>query len=58
MTIQKAREILGPKYEKRTDEEIQSILDTLKTLANITIDTVVQMSPEERKTLANEIKKA
>ena len=58
MTIEKARKILGPKYDKHSDEEIQSILDTLKTLANITIDTVMKMTPDERKALANKSKKA
>lgn len=51
MTIQRAREILGNKYIKRTDEEIQGIINTLETLANISIDTILKMTPEERKTI-------
>jgi len=53
MTIQRAREILGEKYAKRTDEEIQQIVNTLEVLANISIDTVLKMTPEERKAIKN-----
>lgn len=42
MNIQRAREILGEKYAKRTDEEMQGIIDTLKTLAEISIETVLE----------------
>ena len=51
VTVQRARQILGKKYIKRTDEEILGIINTLKILANISIDTVLAMTPEERKKL-------
>lgn len=51
MNIQRARKILGKKYVKRTDEEIQGIINTLEILANTSIDTVLKMTPEERKTI-------
>ena len=49
MTIQRAREVLGEKYIKRTDEEIQEIISFLERLVNVSIDAVLAMPPEERK---------
>jgi hypothetical protein len=51
MTIQRAREVLGDKYIKRTDEEIRDIISFLERLVNISIDTVLAMTPEERKVI-------
>lgn len=55
MTIQRAREIFGKKYGKRTDEQIQRIITSVETLANISIDTVLAMTPKERKTLKKQL---
>jgi len=49
MTIKKAREILGEEYANKSNEEIQQIIDSLTTLADIAIDTFVKMTPEQRK---------
>lgn len=56
MTVDKARKILGNRYAEKTDEEIQQMIETLRTLANITIDTVLKMTLEKRKELEKEFK--
>lgn len=38
ITVKRAREILGKKYDKYRDKEIQSIVDHLAVLADIAID--------------------
>ena len=57
MDIKKARELLGKKGEKMTDEEIMDVESRLKILANIIIDKVIAMTPQERKALDKKLKK-
>jgi len=38
MIIQRAREILGEKGNKYTDEQLQGIINTLTVISNIAID--------------------
>jgi len=49
MTIQRARALLGEKYAHHTDDEIQEILNTLSVIADIATDSLVKMTPEQRK---------
>ncbi len=56
MTIKKARDILGDNAKKRSDEEIQAILNTLTTIASIATDTVLKMKPEQRKRVEKKLK--
>lgn len=44
ITIEEGRKKLGKFGENKTDEEIQQVINTLRTLANITIDTVLEMA--------------
>jgi hypothetical protein len=55
--IKRARELLGKKGEKMTDEQIIAVENQLRVLANIVIDKVLAMTPEERKALDDKIKK-
>jgi len=57
MDIKRARELLGKKGEKMSDEEIIAVENELRVLADIVIDTVIAMTPEERKALDDKIKK-
>lgn len=57
MTIQRARKILGEKYAKYTDGQIEQIVNSLEKLAEISIETVLKMTPAERKTLDDKIKR-
>ncbi len=56
MTIQKARETLGKRAEKLTDQQVEDIERRLRVLVNLTIDKVLSMTPEERKVLDEKIK--
>lgn len=56
MDIKRARELLGKKGEKMSDEEIIAVENQLRVLADIAIDTVLAMTPEERKALDDKIK--
>jgi hypothetical protein len=38
MTIEEARELLWEEYKESTDEEIQKIIDLVKTICSITIE--------------------
>ena len=42
MTIKEARSLLGEKYKKISDEEVQQIIDELDVLANICIDSYLE----------------
>ena len=55
--IKRARELLGKKGEKMTDEQIIAVENQLRVLADIVIDTVLAMTPEERKALDDKIEK-
>jgi len=55
--IRRARELLGKKGEKMSDEEIIAVENQLRVSADIVIDTVLAMTPEERKALDSKIKK-
>ena len=55
--IRRARELLGKKGEKMSDEEIIKVENQLRVLADIVIDKVIAMTPEERKALDKKIKK-
>jgi hypothetical protein len=55
--IKRARELLGKMGEKMTDEQIIAVENQLRVLANIVIDKVLAMTPEERKALDDKIKK-
>lgn len=57
ISIQKARELLGKTGEKMTDEQIIKVEDELRYLADIIIDTVIKMTPKERKALDEKIKR-
>ena len=57
MNIKKARELLGEKGKKMTDEEIIDVESRLRILANMIIDKVLAMTPEERKALDKKIEK-
>lgn len=57
MTIEKARKILGKKAEKMTDEEVSRLINTLRTLADIAIDQVIKMTPEELKEYNKQLNK-
>jgi len=57
MTIQRARKLLGKKGEKMSDNEIIAVENQLRVLADIVIDQVLAMTPEERKALDDKIKK-
>ncbi len=49
--IKRARELLGKKGEKMSDEEIIAVENQLRVLADIVIDSVISMTPKERKAL-------
>lgn len=51
MDIKKARELLGDKGKSMSDEEVIAVENQLRVLADIAIDTVLAMTPEERKEL-------
>ena len=57
MDIKRARELLGKKGEKMTDEQVVAVENQLRVLANIAIDAVLAMTPTERKALDDKIKK-
>lgn len=57
MEISRARKLLGKKGETMTDEEIMAVEDKLRQIANIVIDRVLEMSPEERKAIDKKIMK-
>lgn len=57
ITIKKAREILGNKYDRLSDEEIQGTTNTLRMIANIAIDATLKMTPEQRKRFEKETQK-
>lgn len=56
LDIKKARELLGKESEKMTDAEVRETERQMRTLANIIIDTVMKMTPEERGALDKKIK--
>jgi hypothetical protein len=55
--IKRARELLGKKGERMSDEEIITLQTQLSVLADIIIDQVVSMTPEERAALGKKLKK-
>ena len=57
MDIKRARKLLGKKGEKMSDEEIIAVENQLRVLADIAIDSVIAMTPEERKAFDAKIKK-
>ncbi|MDP2637540.1 MAG: hypothetical protein Q8P26_00570 [Candidatus Levybacteria bacterium] len=57
MDIGNARKLLGKKGEKMSDEEIIAVENQLRVLADIAIDNVIAMTPEERKAFDTKIKK-
>ena len=56
MDIKKVRELLGKEGENMSDEEVLDTEQRLRTLANIMIDTIMKMTPEERAALDKKIK--
>jgi len=57
ISIDEAREILGKKADSMTDEHVQAVINSLTQLAEIVVDQIVSMTPEERKALNEKIKK-
>lgn len=58
MDIQKIRQSFGKVVDKYTDEELLSIENKMRILANALIDRVLEMTPEERKKIEEKIKKS
>lgn len=48
MTIEKAREILGKEAEGLSDEEVLENISTAQLLADMAIDSFLNLSPKER----------
>lgn len=57
MDIQKIRQSFGKVADKYTDEELLDVESRMKTLANMLIGRVLEMTPEERKKLEKKIEK-
>ena len=51
MTIKKARELLGDIAGGKSDEEIQRDIEAATFFADLMIDKIKSMSPDERKML-------
>lgn len=56
MDIQKIRKILGKEAEKCTDQELLDTENEMRFLADLIIDMILKMTPEERKELDRKIK--
>ncbi len=56
MDVAAIRKTLGKRAEKLTDEQVMDIEGRLRILANLVIDRVLEMTPEERKALDKKIK--
>lgn len=56
MDITKARKHLGKEASKYSDEEIQETINNFSVLADVIIDQVVSMTPEELIKLKERIK--
>lgn len=56
MDIQKVRQSFGKVADKYTDEELLSIENKMRVLANVLIDRVLEMKPEERQEIEKKIK--
>ena len=52
MDIKRARELLGKKGKRMTDEQITAVVNHLTIMVNIVIDEVIAMTPEEREALS------
>lgn len=51
------RQSFGKVADKYTDEELLNIENKMRVLANVLIDRVLEMTPEERKGIEKKIKK-
>lgn len=56
MVIQKVRSSLGKEVNKYTNEELMYVDNRMRVLANLVIDRVLKMTPQERKELNKKIK--
>lgn len=55
MDIQKIRKILGKEAGKYTDKELLDTENEMRVLADLIIDMILKMTPEERKELNRKI---
>lgn len=56
MDVADIRKALGKTAEKMTDEQVIDAEQRMRTLANVILDRVLEMTPEERKALNKKIK--
>lgn len=57
ISIDKARITLGDKADNMTDQQVQTVINSLTRLAETVVDRVLSMTPEERKALDEKILK-
>lgn len=49
ITIKEARQLMGEKADKYTDEQLVEVINTMGFLADMAIDVWLAKTPEERK---------